>query len=123
MTVENRIAAVVQKYLDGVARDDGELVCSAFHSGAVMTGHFNGEYLVVPNAGQFIADFMDNSPPISESSPNLTSSIDSIEVAGTMARVAVSENGLEGADFTTYFNLHEVDGEWCIATKATYAHA
>ena len=123
MTEQNRVVEVVQKYLDGVAQDNPELMISAFHPEAVMTGHFNGVFSVIPNAGQFIASYMESTPPIAETSPNLTSSIDSVEAVGTMARVAVSENGLEGANFTTYFTLHEVDGNWIIAAKATYAAA
>ena len=115
------ITATVQKYLDGVAQDNPDLVAEAFHPQATMSGHFNGEFAIIPNAGQFIAEYMKSAPPISESSPNLSSSIDSIEQAGTMARVAISENGLEGANFTTYFHLHQVDSNWTIAAKATYA--
>jgi hypothetical protein len=115
------IAAAVQKYLDGVAQDDPELVASAFHPEATMSGHFNGEFAVLPNAGKFIAEYMKSSPPIAESSPDLATSIDSIEQAGTMAQATISEKGLEGANFTTYFHLHKIDGEWTIAAKATYA--
>lgn len=115
------IAAAVQKYIDGVGSDDPELVASAFHPEATMTGHFNGEFAVIANAGQFIAEYMKSSPPVAESSPDLSSTIDSIDQAGTMAQATISENGLEGANFTTYFHLHLIDGEWAIAAKATYA--
>ncbi len=115
------IASAVQKYLDGVAQDNPELVISAFHPQATMTGHFNGEFAVIGNAGQFIADYIKAAPPIAESSPDLSTSIDSIQQAGTMAQATVSESGLEGANFTTYFHLHQVDGEWTIAAKATFA--
>lgn len=118
---EAAISAAVQKYIDGVASDDSDLVASAFHPQATMTGHFNGEFAVIPNAGQFIADYMKSSPPVAESSPDLSSSIDSIDQAGTVAQAKISERGLEGANFTTYFHLHQVDGEWIIAAKATYA--
>jgi hypothetical protein len=64
------IAAAVKKYLDGVAQDDPELMASAFHPEAMMSGHFNGEFAVIPNAGQFIAEYMKSSPPIAESSPD-----------------------------------------------------
>ena len=116
------IEAAVNKYLDGVAQDDPEGVAAAFHPQATMSGHFNGEFAIIPEAGPFIANFMKASPPIAESSPNLSSRIDSIEQAGTMARATVAESGLEGKDFTTLFHLHQVDGSWTITAKATYAH-
>lgn len=121
MSNQEGVKAAVQQYLDGVAQDDAEKVAAAFHPQAVMTGHFNGEFMVIPNAGEFISTYVKSSAPIAETSPNLSSSIDSVEIAGSMANVTVSENGLEGANFTTYFHLHEVDGAWCIAAKATYA--
>ena len=86
-----------------------------------MSGHFGPDFSIVPNAGKFIAEYMKSAPPISESSPNLSSRIESIEQTGTMAQATVAENGLEGMNFTTLFHLHRVDGNWLITAKATYA--
>ena len=115
------IATTVQKYLDGVAQDNPDLVAEAFHPQATLSGYLGPEFSIVPGAGKFIADYMKSSPPISESSPNLSSQIDSIEQVGTMAEAKISEIGLEGMNFKTLFHLHQVEGDWLITAKATYA--
>ena len=118
---QDAIAATVQKYLDGVAQDNPDLVVEAFHPQATLSGYFGDEFSIIPSAGQFIAEYMKSAPPVAETSPNLSSRIDSIEQSGTMAQASISENGLEGMNFTTFFHLHQVDGNWLITAKATYA--
>ena len=115
------IAKTVQKYLDGVAQDNPDLVAEAFHPQATLSGYLGDDFSIVPNAGQFIAEYMRSAPPVAESSPNLSSGIESIEQTGTMAQASITENGLEGMNFVTVFHLHQVDGKWLITAKATYA--
>lgn len=115
------IAATVQKYIDGIANSDPDLLKTAFHPQATMTGYFNGEYAVVPEAGEFIANFMRSIPPTSEHSPNFNGKIKSITQHGTLANVAIEEDQLQAKDMKTFFILHKVGGEWLIASKGTWA--
>ena len=62
------ITAAVQKYLDGVAQDNPDMVAAAFHPEATMSGHFGESFSIIPGAGQFIAEYLKSHPPVAESS-------------------------------------------------------
>ncbi|AQS83853.1 MAG: nuclear transport factor 2 family protein [Acetobacter aceti] len=115
------IEATVNKYINGIRDTDPDLVASAFHPQAVMTGHFGGKFVIIPNAGAFVADYMRKAPPTHETSPNFKGKIVRVDHYGTLADVAIEENGLEGNDMRTFFILHKVDGEWLIAQKGTWS--
>lgn len=115
------IEATVHRYVDGILETDIAKVQSAFHPEAVMTGHFGGQFSVIPKAGDFIADYMRKIAPTSEHSPNYRGRIVDTEQFGTLARATLEENQLEGKDMRTVLILHKVDGEWLIAQKGTWA--
>jgi len=121
------VSATVQKYIDGIATSDTNLITEAFHSQATMSGHFPAPddpkslvFCIVP-AGETIVNYMKAAPPTSESSPDFSGRIISIEIYDSIATATITEQGLEGADFITHFHLHKVDGAWLITSKATYA--
>jgi|ETNmetMinimDraft_25_1059894.scaffolds.fasta_scaffold142670_1 hypothetical protein len=114
------IVATIQKYMDGVAQSNTDFIAEAFHPQATMSGHFGEEFLIVP-AAEDIIEYMKSVPPTSETSPNYSNRIVSIEQTGTMAQATIMELQLEGMDFTTHFQLHLVEGNWLITAKATYA--
>ncbi|HZU62519.1 MAG TPA: nuclear transport factor 2 family protein [Novosphingobium sp.] len=115
------IETVVFKYINGIRDSDPDLVASAFHAQAVMTGHFGGQFMVIPNAGAFVADYMRKAPPTHESSPDFEGRIVRVDQYGTLANVAIEENGLEGHDMRSVFILHKIDGAWLIVQKGTWS--
>lgn len=115
------IEAIVHRYVDGILETDIAKVQSAFHPEAVMTGHFGGQFMVIPKAGDFIADYMRKIAPTSEHSPNYSGRIVDTEQFGTLARATLEENQLQGKNMRTVLILHKVDGEWLIAQKGTWA--
>lgn len=117
------VEAAVKAYVDGIIASDAEKVRAAFHPDAVMTGHFGGEFMVIPKAGDFIADYMAKIPPTSEHSPDYAGRIVGTEQFDTLARVTLEENQLEGKDMRTVLILHKVGGTWTIASKGTWAPA
>jgi hypothetical protein len=123
MTIETDerqgIEKTINKYIDGIAQTDPELVAEAFHPQAIMTSHRGDVFGVVP-AADTIVSYMRNIPPIAESSPDFKGRIVSIEQKASMATAIIVEEKLEGLNFTTYFHLHKVDGTWLITSKATY---
>jgi len=123
MTSQDRqqIEETVQRYIDGIANSEPDKVSAAFHAEATMSGHFGGEYRATPGCGQHIADFMKTIPPTSEHSPHFKGSINTISQQGTMAFVAISEDGLQDKDMKTYFLLHKIDNAWLITAKSTWA--
>lgn len=113
------IEATIQKYIDSVAEHSTDLVRAAFHPNATLSTHLGDDFLLVP-AVEVITNHMDSIPPTAETSPDFVGRIVSVEQTGTMARAVIREEALGGMDFTTYFNLHKVEGEWRITSKATY---
>jgi len=116
---QDAIEACIQKYVDGIAQHDTDLVTEAFHPQAIMSSHNEDKFEIVP-AAESIVEYMKTIPPITESSPDFAGRIISIDQKETMATAIIGEDGLEGMNFVTYFHLHKVDGEWLITSKATY---
>ena len=113
------IEKTVLKYIDGLAQSNPDLVASAFHPDAVMTGNFGGQFKFVAHAGQHIAKYMRSIGPTSEHSPEFKGSILSVAQAADTAAVAIAEEQLQGHDMRSFFHLHKVDGTWLITSKAT----
>lgn len=116
---QDAIEACIQKYIDGIAQDNSDLVAEAFHPQGTMSIHKGPEFAILP-AAESIVEYMKNTPPISETSPDFTGRILSLEQKGPMATVIIAEDALEGLNFTTYFHVHKVDGTWLITSKSTY---
>ena len=116
---KDAIEATIQKYVDGIARHDMDLITSAFHPQAIMSSHNGNDFSVVP-AAETIVNYLQNITPIAESSPDFACQIISLDQKETMATAIIAENALEGLNFTTYFHLHKVDDVWLITSKATY---
>jgi ketosteroid isomerase-like protein len=114
------ISRTVQRYIDGIANTDVDLLISAFHPDATMTGFFDGEYSTTPRAGEAIGAFMRTMPPTSEHSPHFKGRIAFIVQHGTLANVAIDEDKLQGKDMKTFFILHKFGDDWLIASKGTW---
>lgn len=117
------IEKTIQYYIDGVKNFDTDLIRKAFHPDSVLSG-----YMVMPDGpdeGVFVFDkvldlmvgYMESAPPVSETSPNYTGRILSIEVHGRLATALIVEEGLEGRDFINHFQIQKIDGEWLITSK------
>lgn len=113
------IEATVRRYIDGIATSKPELVESAFHPDATMSGHFGGKFTLVEHAGRHIADYMRKIEPTHVHSPKFAGSITNVRQEAGMASVAIAENQLQGHDMRTFFHLHKIDGSWLITAKAT----
>jgi hypothetical protein len=110
----NAIAAVVQLYIDGVARGDVALLSEAFHPDAQLFGAIGDTRYDMP-----IADFIKH---VAQAPADVDGSyrgrITSIVQAGDAAGASVSEEHYAGtlwcADF---FTLCRQDGRWRIVNK------
>lgn len=116
---QDAIEATIQKYIDGIAQHNTDLVSEAFHPQAIMSSHRGDDFSIVP-AVETIVNYMKRITPVSESSPDFAGRIISIDQKETMAMAKIAEDALEGFNFITYFHLHRVDGDWLITSKATY---
>ena len=113
------IEVCIQKYFDGIAQHNPALAAEPFHPQAILSMHKGDDFMIMP-AAETIIEYMKSIPPIQETSPDFGGRILSIEQKASMATAIVAEDKLEGLNFTTYFHLHKVDGEWLITSKATY---
>ena len=116
---QDAIEACIQKYVDGIVQSNTDLIVEAFHPQGMMSIHQGPDFALVP-AAETIVEYMKNTPPVSESSPDFAGRILSVEQQGPMATVVIAEDALEGLNFTTYFHVHKVDGKWLITSKSTY---
>jgi hypothetical protein len=113
------IKSTVQKYIDGIAHSDVNLMAEAFHPDASMSGHFSNGFRISPASS--IMAYMKKLPPTAEHSPQFKGRILNVQCDGTMATATIAEDGLQGKNFITHFHLHKVDSTWRITAKATYA--
>lgn len=115
-----QISAVIQKYIDAIAKTRPEAMLEIFHPQAIMAGQFDGQLRITAGkVGEMICDFMKQIPPTAESSPNFRGRIVSVTQRGDIAAVEIAEDQLGGRDMRTFFLLNKVNGAWTITAKAT----
>lgn len=112
------IEAVVQLYIDGASKGDGEKLRQAFHESAWMYGSLAGTRYDEPIA-EMIA-LVEGQPLDSDGSYDAR--IVSLAQVEDAATAVVEENGCWGGiSFTNFFALVRVDDRWQIVNK-TFAH-
>ena len=108
--------AVIQEYVDACNAGSVDRLKAIFHEQALMSGYMMGEYLMGPPEPFF--QVVDNPPPEAPpTSGNYTGEITSVEISGPVASITLKESGFMGMNFTDYFHLAKVDGQWRIISK------
>ena len=112
------IEQVVQLYIDGVSKGDGEKLREAFHESAWMYGSLAGTRYDEP-IGELIA--LVKGQPL-DSDGSYDARIVSVAQVEDAATAVVEEDGCWGGiSFTNFFALVKIDGRWQIVNK-TFAH-
>ena len=111
----DRARAVIQEYVDACSAGSAERLRAIFHEDALMSGYMMGEYLMGSPEPFFQA--LENPPPGVEAGGDYTGEITSVEISGPIASITLKEAGFMGINFTDYFHLAEIDGEWKIISK------
>jgi hypothetical protein len=106
------IRACVQKYIDGSARGDADLLAAAFHPDARMFGYFDGNLMAVP-----IEEFFNVARQSGPAGADYRAEVQSVALEGTAAVATLVEENYLAHDFVDYFSLLEIDGEWKIVNK------
>lgn len=106
------IKACVQKYIDGSARGDADLLAEIFHPDAWMYGHLGERFMAVP-IGEFFSIAKQSGP----AGDGYSAEIQSIAIDGTAAVATLVEEGYLAHDFVDYFSLMKIDGDWKIVNK------
>ena len=112
------IEEVLQLYIDGASKGDGEKLRQAFHESAWMYGSLAGTRYDEP-IGELIT--LVEGQPL-DSDGRYDARIVSLAEVKDAATAVVEEDGCWGEiSFTNFFTLAKVDGRWQIVNK-TFAH-
>ena len=107
------VRAVIERYIEG-SKGDVEILRSAFHPDATMTGYLAGNLMLGTPEPFF--DVV-KSAVTSDSASSYKAEIRSIEVVGQAATATLVESGFLGSDFTDFFQLIHDDEGWRIISK------
>lgn len=112
-----RVAAAVQKYVDGLRAGSAAVVAEPFHRDAVMYGFTNSQLLSGPIKNLY--DFVDTNG----SAPDIKTRIDVLAITPTTAVVRVDmERDAAGASYTDFHTLLKVNGSWVILAKVFHTY-
>jgi hypothetical protein len=109
------ITEVINKYAEGCHNGDIALLREAFHPNAMMYGSSGEQTIVAPIEGLY--SFIEASePPVKTGEPHQCF-ISSIQYEGGAANVEMIQESGYGHDYTNYFQLVKVEGNWLIVSK------
>jgi hypothetical protein len=112
---EIQVHNVVQAYVDACRTGDVTVLRTLFHPNAVMSGYLAGNRLVGSPDPFFEA--VASAPSPASGGADYRSEISEVVVTGKLATATLREQGFLGMDFTNYFQLLEIDGEWKLVAK------
>jgi Putative lumazine-binding len=108
--------AVIEEYVDACAAGSVARLQAIFHEQALMSGYMMGDY-IMGSPEPFFQAVASPPPQAPPTTGNYTGEITSVEVSGAVASVTLKEAGFMGMNFTDYFHLAKVDGNWLIISK------
>lgn len=109
------ISLVINKYAEGCHTGNIALLREAFHPQAMMYGSSGEQTIVMPIDGLY-AFVEANEPPSKTGEPHQCF-ISSIQYNGNAANVEMVQESGFGHDYTNYFQLIKVEGQWLIVSK------
>lgn len=115
------IRKVIDLYIDGVRNGNVESLRKAFHPQSSMFGWKGKDLFTTPIQGLY--DYVASSPAPATSGEKTRFVITSIQVTGNAATVAMAMDAYHAHDFTDYFQLLKINGEWQIVSKLFHADA
>lgn len=112
----DRIAKVVERYIDGAKAGKGADMKPAFHKDATVFGYVGNDLFAGPI--QKLFDWNDENGPAT----GLQARIADIDLIDTVATVRLELDDWTGHRFTDLFTLLKIDGEWKIMNKVFHLH-
>lgn len=106
------VKKVIEKYIEGTKTGNVEMLRGVFHSNAIMSGDLFGKQLVIGSPKLFFKDVEGE-----VASSDYKAEIATIDVVGQTASVNLIERNLKGANFSNWFHLQNVEGQWLIISK------
>ena len=105
----------IDLYVEGVRTGNVEKLRKAFHPKAMMYGASPTAVTILEIEGLF-GFVAANEPPSKTGEPDQCF-ISSIQQAGNAASVELVEESAFGSDYTNYFQLLKIEGQWVIVSK------
>lgn len=110
------LEAVVERYHEGSFTNNAEVLASAFHTDATVSGVIGEEHICIP-----VADFVAaaTGEPVSgkDKGCEFKIDIDQIDIDGPVAHVKFHEFDNNGTDYITHFLCTKRDGAWAVQAK------
>lgn len=110
------IKSTIQHYINGAKSGKGDDMKPAFHDDATIFGYIGSDLFAGPI--QKLFDWNDENGPAT----NIVTNIVNIDVEGSIATVRLESDNWTGHQFTDFFTLLKVDGEWKIINKVFHLH-
>jgi hypothetical protein len=119
------ISKTCHAYIEGVKTGNIDLVKSAFHPNAIMSGLMNGNIVAAGPPTPFFSD-VEHGPAQNSLSHGYAARILSVETNGDIATATIAEDNIsvgqpDGSrlllDIVDKFHLLKMDGEWKIVSK------
>jgi len=119
-TDRQAIEALLTRYIAAISQANSQLMQPLFHTESAMFHLVDGNVSSIPIKGLFNAVDTLFTP-----SPEATSTIAYIDIAGEAAVARLDLDGITGNKFTNFFSFLKQDDQWQIATKTlhTYTNA
>lgn len=115
------IQATVNLYIQGLQTGNIDTLRKAFHPKAMMYG-VSGKVVTIVEIEGLFGFVAANFPPPKSADPHQCH-ITSIQYAGNAASVEMIEESAYGNDYTNYFQLLKIEGEWVIVSKTYNSNA
>jgi hypothetical protein len=112
---EAGIRETINRYSEGLREGSVDTLKEAFRPEAVMCGYLGETLIVTPIEGLY--DYVRSNPAPARSGEPYSCSVSSIDVAGSVASVRITERSYQGHDFIDFLHLLKVDGRWWIVSK------
>jgi|TARA_Y100000994_G_C15548689_1_gene383121 hypothetical protein len=116
MNEEESIKQTIQHYINGARSGKGEEMKPAFHGDATIFGYIGDD--LFSGHIQKLYDWNDNNGPAIE----ISCVFKSIEIVESIATVCLESKNWTGYDFTDFFTLLKVNGDWKIINKVFHLH-
>jgi len=109
------ITNTIDLYIEGLHSGNTETLKKAFHPEAMMYGASPKSVTIVKIEGLY--DFITANEPPSRTGEPHRCFVTAIRYDGFAATVEMIEESAYGSDYTNYFQLLKIDGQWLIVSK------
>ena len=108
--------STITEYIEACRVGSASRLRAIFHPKALMAGFWQGEYYIGSPKPFF--DEVKNVPASIEAGDDFGGEITTVEISGEVASITLRETGYLSTNFTSWFHLAKLDGDWKIICKS-----